>query len=84
MVFPGNETWSVSCRYLQRHDEELERLVEGQTGKGCMVGFHRLQHASKEDALRLIVHREQEQFQSSGFGKAPSCCDLYVLVTGRK
>ena len=41
-----------------------------QTGKKCMVQYHRLQHASREDALRQLITRETQLFNTSGFGES--------------
>lgn len=60
--------WLYIYRYIQRHTEELDKMVELQSGRTRLASHHRLQHASREDILRQIVHGEMQLFQTSGFG----------------
>ena len=65
-----------SLSYLTRHDAELERLAQLQGGKGRLTEHYRLQHASKEDSLRLSIARERELYQTAGIGEQ-ACCLLH-------
>ena len=71
LLSPG--TISVVHRYLSRHDAELEKLVELQTGRGRLTEHYRLQHGNKEDSLRLSNARERQLFETSGIGKLDLC-----------
>ena len=54
--------------YLHRLDDELETL-DLQTEKRHTGSHYRLQHASREDAIRSIIVKERELYEGPGFGK---------------
>ena len=80
LLSPG--TIGVVHRYLSRHDAELEKLVELQTGRGRLTEHYRLQHGNKEDSLRLSTARERQLFETSGIGRLELCILKHVLRQG--
>ena len=82
LLSPG--TIRVVHRYLSRHDAELEKLVELQTGRGRLTEHYRLQHGNKEDSLRLSTARERQLFETSGIGRLELCILKHVLRRGLK
>lgn len=65
--------------YLSRHDAELERLSQLQAGRGRLTDHYHQQYARREDAVRLTIAREREEFETSGIGElvraiSEACC----------
>ena len=58
-------------RYLHRFDQELEKINEQNNIKGRQGRAH----ASREDALKTIIERERELYDTCGIGEnVIKCC----------
>ncbi|XP_003382505.1 PREDICTED: translation machinery-associated protein 16-like [Amphimedon queenslandica] len=51
--------------YLHRLDDELDSITERQE-RGCLSAHYRMQHASREDTIRLLITQEQHTFLTTG------------------
>lgn len=52
----------MNCRYIARHDEEMEKIVESKQGKKNRC------HTSREDVIRMTKEREMEEYNGAGIG----------------
>ena len=57
------------CRYLQRNSTELMELESCQSDPHT-AAHYRQQHASREDAVRMLIEKEREMLEGPGFGMA--------------
>ena len=57
-------------RYLDRFNEELEQIEM----KNSMKGRSGSQHISRQQAIRMTLDKERNEYDTSGFGKFGMIC----------
>ena len=73
-LIPHNINTLSLYRYLHRLDDELDSITERQE-RGCLSAHYRMQHASREDTIRLLITQERHAFLTTGIGSH----NIYII-----